>query len=78
MPTEKPNSGVTAAEAKAVGDDEAVTDQQDTTESEIRLDDAAQAAIGRQLRTVYSEIVQQPVPDQFLQLLDELERKERG
>ena len=78
MPTNKPNSGATEAHTKGVGDDEAVTDQQDTTESEIRLDDAAQAAIGRQLRAVYSEIVQQPVPDQFLRLLDELEQKERG
>lgn len=43
---------------------------------EPRLDDASQTAIGRQLRAVYSEIVQQPVPDNFLRLLEELERKE--
>ena len=43
---------------------------------EPRLDDASQSAIGRQLRAVYSEIVQQPVPDNFLRLLEELERKE--
>ncbi len=44
----------------------------------ITLDEAAQQMIGQQLKAVYGEIVQQPVPDQFLKLLDELERKERG
>ena len=78
MPTKKTNSGATEVQAKGVGDDKTVTDQEETPEGEIRLDDAAQAAIGRHLRAVYSEIVQQPIPDQFLQLLDELERKEQG
>jgi hypothetical protein len=44
----------------------------------ITLDESAQQMIGQQLKAVYDEIVQQPVPDQFLKLLDELERKERG
>ncbi len=35
-----------------------------------------QAHIGRQLRAVYDEVAQQPVPDRFLKLLDELERKQ--
>ena len=77
MPTKKKNSGETEAEAMGMRDDETVTDNHEVCETEIKLDDAAQAAIGRQLRAVYSEIVQQPVPDQFLQLLDELERKEK-
>lgn len=77
MPTKKKSSGDTGAQAKGTGDDETVIYTDDTSKIEIKLDDAAQAAIGRQLRAVYSEIVQQPVPDQFLQLLDELERKER-
>jgi hypothetical protein len=34
-----------------------------------------QAHIGRQLRAVYDEVVNEAVPDRFLQLLDELERK---
>ena len=46
-------------------------------ESEAKLDDSAQALIGHQLKAVYSEIVEQPIPDEFLKLLDELERKER-
>ena len=34
-----------------------------------------QAHIGRQLRAVYDEVVNEAVPDRFLQLLEELERK---
>jgi hypothetical protein len=34
-----------------------------------------QAYIGRQLRAVYDEIVNEPVPDKFVQLLSNLERK---
>lgn len=46
--------------------------------SVIKLDDAAQQMIGQQLKAVYGEIVRQPIPDQFLKLLNELERKENG
>ncbi len=42
----------------------------------VALGPELQAHIGRQLRAVYDEIVQEPVPDRFLQLLDELERKQ--
>jgi anti-sigma factor NepR-like protein len=35
-----------------------------------------QAHIGRQLRAVYDEIAHQPVPERFLALLEELERKQ--
>ncbi len=41
------------------------------------LNSAAQALIGHQLRTLYGEIVREPVPDQLLKLLQDLERKER-
>ena len=34
-----------------------------------------QAHIGRQLRAVYDEVVNEAVPDRFLQLIEELERK---
>jgi Anti-sigma factor NepR len=42
-----------------------------------KLDDSAQVLIGQHLKTVYGEIVEQPIPDQFLKLLEELERKEQ-
>lgn len=38
----------------------------------------AQDRIGHQLRAVYNEVLAEPVPDRFLQLLAELERKEAG
>jgi hypothetical protein len=34
-----------------------------------------QVQIGRQLRAVYDEVVSEGVPDRFLRLLEELERK---
>lgn len=58
---------------------EIASDNQDLDEGgAARLDDAAQALIGQHLKAVYSEIVQQPVPEEFLKLLEELERKERS
>lgn len=46
-------------------------------ELDVRLDARAQALIGRRLKTVYEELVQQPVPDHLLKLLEELERREQ-
>ena len=40
------------------------------------LEPDLQAHIGRQLRAVYEEVVSEAVPDRFLKLLEELERKE--
>lgn len=37
-----------------------------------------QAVIGQQLRAVYQEVVSEPVPDRFVQLLAELAKKEAG
>ena len=37
-----------------------------------------QAHIGRQLRAVYDEVVNEAVPDRFLRLLEELDRKKSG
>lgn len=35
-----------------------------------------QQHIGRQLKAVYEEVAQQPIPDRFVRLLEELERKQ--
>lgn len=40
------------------------------------LDPRLQAHIGRKLREHYDEIIAQPVPDRFMALLDQLERRE--
>jgi len=36
-----------------------------------------QAHLGQKLKASYNELVRQPVPDKFRQLLEELERRER-
>ncbi len=40
------------------------------------LEPELQDHIGRQLRAVYDEVLNEPVPDRFLRLLAELERKQ--
>ena len=42
------------------------------------LAENVQAHLGRHLKAVYAEIANQPVPDRFAQLLDDLERKHRA
>jgi hypothetical protein len=41
-----------------------------------RLDADVQSHIGRQLRAGYVDVLNQPVPDRFLELLAELDLKE--
>jgi hypothetical protein len=40
------------------------------------VDQAIQHHLGRKLKATYDDLVGQPVPDKFHQLLDELERQE--
>jgi hypothetical protein len=42
---------------------------------EGRMEPELQDHIGRQLRAVYKEVLEEPVPDRFLKLLAELEGK---
>jgi Anti-sigma factor NepR len=39
---------------------------------------ARQRAIGRELRRVYDNIAQEPVPDDFLDLLQKIDRADEG
>ena len=39
---------------------------------------AVEQLISRQLRAIYDEVVNEPVPDRFVKLLEELERKRGG
>jgi hypothetical protein len=41
----------------------------------VVLEPDLQAHIGRQLRAVYEEVVNEEVPERFIRLLEELERK---
>jgi hypothetical protein len=42
------------------------------------LDRSLQAQLGRQLRAIFSDVAEEPVPDRFIKLLEELETKEKG
>src|SRR5262245_17090883 len=41
------------------------------------LDRSLQARLGRQLRSIYSDTANQPVPERFIKLLEELEAREK-
>ena len=46
--------------------------------SSVVLDARIQARLGRHLSAYYTELVNQPIPDSFLDLLKSLERTEKG
>lgn len=50
----------------------------DKTESDPKLDSGSQKRIGDQLRAMYDELMQQPVPDRFKELLEQLDKKNGG
>lgn len=41
------------------------------------LDRSLQAQLGRQLRAIFSDVAEEPVPDRFVKLLEALEAKEK-
>ena len=41
------------------------------------LDRSLQAQLGRQLRSIFSDVASEPVPERFIKLLEELEAKEK-
>jgi len=46
-----------------------------TTPDEPKLDSRLQAHIGEQLRSYYAELIDEPVPSRFAELLKRLDRK---
>lgn len=44
----------------------------------VALDSRAQALIGQRLKAMYHQIVEQPVPDHLLKLLEDLEKAEKA
>ena len=46
-------------------------------QQENTLGRSLQAQLGRQLRTIFSDVADEPVPDRFRKLLDELEAREK-
>jgi len=43
----------------------------------VRLDPRVRAHIGSRIKAVYDEVLEEPVPDRFVALLDQLASKER-
>ena len=43
-----------------------------------QVGDDVQAHIGDRLKALYDDVLSEPVPDRFLDLLSQLERRERG
>lgn len=54
------------------------TAPRDKLETDARLDSSSQKRIGDQLRAMYDELMQQPVPDRFKELLDQLDKQNKG
>ena len=50
----------------------------DKLDTAAKLDSSSQKRIGDQLRAMYDELMQQPVPDRFRELLDQLDKKKEG
>ena len=42
------------------------------------LDRSLQAQLGRQLRAIFSDVAQEPVPERFIKLLEALEAREKN
>lgn len=57
---------------------ESATSDEAADQRVVRLDAAAQALIGNQLKAMYAEICSEPVPPDLLELLAKLERKDVG
>lgn len=43
-----------------------------------KLDRGTQSRIGDQLRAMYNDLMEQPVPDKFKSLLDQLDQRKEG
>lgn len=41
------------------------------------LDERVRAQLGRRLSAYYSELVNQPIPDKFIELLNQLDKREK-
>ncbi len=50
----------------------------DKLATDAKLDTNSQRRIGDQLRAMYDELMQQPVPDRFRDLLEQLEKSNRS
>ena len=78
MPDHKKNpKGEPIPSSDAGADEKRMNTNSRPSDLNIALDEPTQALIGHCLKAVYAEIVEQPVPEQLLKLLEDLERQEQ-
>ncbi len=63
------------ADAKASRDRNVAPSQARNGDARMQLDPTAQAHIGKQLKAIYDGVVNQPVPDRFLELLKQIDKQ---
>lgn len=56
---------------------DALADAREDSPSEPTIDRASQTRIGDNLRSMYNELMQQPVPDRLMELLGRLDQGDR-
>ena len=78
MPNDPKLRGTVPLPSSNSGEDrQTMTTHASSADQSITIDEPTQALIGHRLKAVYAEIVEQPVPERLLRLLEELERKEQ-
>ena len=68
-----------AADGHCAGEDKGEVVQTSNGEAAVEppIDRRIQIHLGRKLKEAYEDLVREPVPEKFHQLLEELERKEK-
>jgi hypothetical protein len=66
-----------AGRGDRLGRDRKYSWQNQESAATSQLDQEIQGRLGQKLRTLYQELVNEPVPDKFVKLLNELEKWER-
>ena len=70
------NSGIDGRDVRV---EELDSDDLQASEDGLSKHDiATQTLIGHHLKAVYREIIEEPIPDRFLKLMEELDRKEEN
>ncbi len=61
----------------SVSENEAFYDMPDSEKKKPKLNDLAASQIGKKLRAQFDEVLGEPVPDRFVDLLNQLEAAEK-
>jgi hypothetical protein len=64
------------SQGKPPGQQPMTNDESEEAKPGARVDANVRAHLGRKLKTAYQALVEEPVPDRFVKLLEELRSKE--